>query len=133
MLVGVGAADGGARRWTAAQLTRPAGTAEFGRQWSWVQWSANVPVPPGASEVTLTCRATDSGYNTQPEYTEDLWNLRGYLSSAMPRVRVRVAGSEEGRGGTGGETSSSNSSSSKSISNKSSSADRKCDDNSSGA
>lgn len=100
VLVGVDAGDGAARQWTTAQLSKPAGTAEWGRQWSWVQWTAAVPVPSGASEVTLLCRATDSGHNTQPEYRDDLlWNLRGYLSNAVPRVRVRV--DSDGSGSTG--------------------------------
>ena len=63
----------------------------WGRQWSWVLWHADVPVPIGAESVELTCRATDSSHNTQPERTEEIWNLRGYLSNAWPKVRVRRA------------------------------------------
>ena len=66
----------------------PPAPPEHGRNWSWVLWRARVPVPPGAREVTLCCKAIDSAYNTQPERAD--YNLRGYLSNASPKVAVSV-------------------------------------------
>lgn len=74
---------------TAAADTTAASAAEPpGRTWSWVLWSARVPVPPGGGEVRLRCKAIDSAYNSQPERAD--YNLRGYLSNAQPNVMIRV-------------------------------------------
>jgi sulfite oxidase len=88
--------DGGAR-WTDAALQHTAGspdaatpptTPQEGRHWSWVLWSARVPLPAGATEVRLCCKATDSAYNSQPEVAD--YNLRGYLSNAWSKVILRA-------------------------------------------
>lgn len=75
-------ADGGAT-WTAADLGEDLGPAA----WRW--WSARVDLSPGDHE--LTARAWDESAATQPERSGPLWNLKGYMSSAWPRVAVRVS------------------------------------------
>jgi sulfite oxidase len=35
-------------------------------------------------------RAWDSSAATQPEHARTLWNPKGYVNNACPRVRVRV-------------------------------------------
>ena len=68
----------------------------YGREWSWVLWEARVRVPPDQSgQLKLCCKATDSSYNTQPEQSDHIYNLRGYMSNAWPRVRASVVNSAE--------------------------------------
>ena len=67
---------------------------QCGREWGWVLWEARVPVPAGQAEFVLCSKATDSSCNTQPEQAEHIYNLRGYMSNAWPRVRVRVQDAE---------------------------------------
>lgn len=43
------------------------------------------------SKVELWAKAVDSSYNTQPETFANIWNLRGVLSNAYHRVKVKVA------------------------------------------
>lgn len=53
-----------------------------------------MPVPVGENnedmEVEVWSKAVDSNYNVQPETFENTWNLRGVLSHAYCRVRVKV-------------------------------------------
>jgi sulfite oxidase len=44
---------------------------------------------PGEHEILV--RAWDSSAATQPEEHATLWNPKGYVNNARPRVRVRVA------------------------------------------
>lgn len=80
--------DGGAT-WTTATLERP--EQPLTRTWAWTLFSANVPVQPKKDgSVDLVCKAVDSSYNTQPDTTAPIWNLRGVLSNAWHHVSVKV-------------------------------------------
>ncbi|XP_066564281.1 sulfite oxidase, mitochondrial [Amia ocellicauda] len=61
-----------------------------GRAWAWKLWELNVPLPPDVHELVIICKAVDSSYNVQPDTVTPIWNLRGVLSNAWHRVRVRV-------------------------------------------
>lgn len=74
-------ADGGTT-WSVAALGRDLGPAA----WRW--WEATVDLRPGEHE--LVARAWDTAAATQPERAASLWNLKGYMSCACPRARVRV-------------------------------------------
>lgn len=74
-------ADGGAT-WTEAELGENLGEAA----WRW--WTAELDLPAGEHE--LVARAYDASAATQPERAAALWNLKGYMSCAWPRVTVRV-------------------------------------------
>jgi sulfite oxidase len=73
--------DGGTR-WSPAELLDDLG------RWAWRQWQITVHLPPGEHEIVV--RAWDSSAATQPEDEAALWNPKGYVNNARPRVRVRA-------------------------------------------
>jgi sulfite oxidase len=73
--------DGGAN-WTQAELLDDLG------RWAWRQWRITVDLAPGAHEIVV--RAWDSSAATQPESEAALWNPKGYVNNARPRVRVQA-------------------------------------------
>ncbi|XP_030756918.1 probable sulfite oxidase, mitochondrial isoform X2 [Sitophilus oryzae] len=60
------------------------------RHWAWTLWSIKIPVNNELNEVEIWAKATDSSYNTQPENFENIWNLRGVLSNAYHKVKVKL-------------------------------------------
>jgi sulfite oxidase len=75
--------DGGAQ-WLQAELL-----GDLGR-WAWRHWRIVVDLPPGEHEILV--RAWDSSAATQPENEAALWNPKGYVNNARPRIRIRAAG-----------------------------------------
>jgi sulfite oxidase len=73
--------DGGAT-WSQAELLEDLGP------WAWRLWRSTPTVPPGEQEILA--RAWDSSAATQPEDEAALWNPKGYVNNARPRVRVRA-------------------------------------------
>jgi sulfite oxidase len=69
--------------WSQAQLLDDLGP------WAWRHWRITVELAPGDHEIRV--RAWDSSAATQPESEADLWNPKGYVNNARPRVRVRAA------------------------------------------
>jgi sulfite oxidase len=63
---------------------------DLGR-WAWRHWRATVELAPGEHEIVV--RAWDSSAATQPETEAALWNPKGYVNNARPRVRVRAVAS----------------------------------------
>ncbi len=61
---------------------------DLGR-WAWRHWRITVDLPPGPQEILV--RAWDSSAATQPEDEAALWNPKGYVNNARPRVRVRAS------------------------------------------
>ena len=74
--------DGGAT-WSQAELLDDLG------RWAWRHWRITVDLAPGEHELLV--RAWDSSAATQPEDEAALWNPKGYVNNARPRVRVRAA------------------------------------------
>ncbi len=72
--------DGSA--WSQAELLDDLGP------WAWRQWRSTVDLTPGEHEIVV--RAWDSSAATQPESEAALWNPKGYVNNARPRVRVRA-------------------------------------------
>jgi sulfite oxidase len=56
--------------------------------WAWRHWRITVELAPGEHEIVA--RAWDSSAATQPEDEAALWNPKGYVNNARPRVRVRA-------------------------------------------
>ncbi|XP_064473334.1 sulfite oxidase-like [Ornithodoros turicata] len=81
-------ADGG-RTWKAAKLKSE--DTSLTRAWAWTLWEIDVPIPEGAEKLEIVSKAVDSSYNTQPDTTENIWNLRGVLNNAWHRVTYKVA------------------------------------------
>ncbi|KAJ1645844.1 hypothetical protein J3B02_002191 [Coemansia erecta] len=65
--------DGSQRDWSA-------------KQWSWVLWSYQIDSVP--ANCAISCRAWDSGGNTQPAAA--VWNYRGVMNNSVFRVRPQV-------------------------------------------
>ena len=74
--------DAGAS-WSQADLLDDRG------RWAWRHWRITVELEPGEHEILV--RAWDSSAATQPENEAALWNPKGYVNNARPRVRVRAA------------------------------------------
>jgi sulfite oxidase len=74
--------DGGAGWWQAELLD------DLG-PWAWRHWRAMIVLAPGEHEILV--RAWDSSGATQPEHEAALWNPKGYVNNARPRVQVRAA------------------------------------------
>jgi sulfite oxidase len=73
--------DGGAS-WTQADLLDDLG------RWAWRQWRITLELEPGEHELLV--RAWDSSAATQPEDEAALWNPKGYVNNARPRIRIRA-------------------------------------------
>jgi sulfite oxidase len=73
--------DGGAS-WAQADLLEDLG------RWAWRHWRITVELAAGEHQILV--RAWDSSAATQPEDEAALWNPKGYVNNARPRVRVRV-------------------------------------------
>jgi sulfite oxidase len=73
--------DGGTK-WLPADLSDDLGP------WAWRHWRITVDLAPGDHEIVV--RAWDSSAATQPESEASLWNPKGYVNNARPRVRVRA-------------------------------------------
>ena len=73
--------DGGAT-WRQAELLEDLG------RWAWRQWRISLTLAPGEHEILV--RAWDSSAATQPDDEAGLWNPKGYVNNARPRVRVRA-------------------------------------------
>lgn len=73
--------DGGST-WSAAELLDDLGP------WAWRQWRTSVDLEPGEHEIVV--RAWDSSAATQPESEAAMWNPKGYVNNARPRLRVRA-------------------------------------------
>jgi sulfite oxidase len=73
----------GATSWSQAELLDDLGP------WAWRHWRAIVELAPGEHEILV--RAWDSSAATQPEDEAALWNPKGYVNNARPRIRVRAA------------------------------------------
>ena len=60
--------------------------------WAWRHWRIDVDLAARDHEVLV--RAWDSSAATRPEDEAALWNPKGYVNNARPRIRVRaIAGS----------------------------------------
>lgn len=68
--------------WSQAELLDDLGP------WAWRQWRTTVALTPGEHEIEV--RAWDSSAATQPEGEAALWNPKGYVNNARPRVRVHA-------------------------------------------
>ncbi len=73
--------DGGAS-WAQADLLEDLG------QWAWRHWQITLELTPGEHEIQV--RAWDSSAATQPEDEAALWNPKGYVNNARPRLHLRV-------------------------------------------
>ncbi|XP_055373070.1 sulfite oxidase, mitochondrial [Condylostylus longicornis] len=81
-------ADGG-DNWIVADIIRQ-GEEQPGKHYGWVIWQAEIPVKKNQKEIEIWSKAVDSNYNVQPETFKNTWNLRGVLSHAYSRIKVKL-------------------------------------------
>lgn len=74
--------DGGAS-WQQAELLEDLG------RWAWRHWRITLDVSPGEHELLV--RAWDSSAATQPDDEAGLWNPKGYVNNARPKIRLRAS------------------------------------------
>lgn len=75
------------RTWQQAQFE--AAQEKGHRSWSWRQWSLAVPIRLLSGNICV--KATDEGYNTQPETFGPYYNFRGNLANSWHRVPISEA------------------------------------------
>jgi sulfite oxidase len=68
--------------WSQAELLDDLG------RWAWRHWRITLDLVPGDHEILV--RAWDSSAATQPEDEAALWNPKGYVNNARPRIRIRA-------------------------------------------
>jgi sulfite oxidase len=68
--------------WSQAELLDDLG------RWAWRHWRITLDLAPGDHEILV--RAWDSSAATQPEDEAALWNPKGYVNNARPRIRIRA-------------------------------------------
>jgi sulfite oxidase len=73
--------DGG-DSWSEARLLDDLG------RWAWRQWEATLELAAGEHEILV--RAWDSSAATQPEHARAMWNPKGYVNNACPRIRLHA-------------------------------------------
>jgi sulfite oxidase len=73
--------DGGLT-WRQANLLEDLG------RWAWRHWRITLDLAPGEHELLV--RAWDSSAATQPEDEAALWNPKGYVNNARPRIRLHA-------------------------------------------
>jgi len=78
--------DGG-KSWREADLVE-GGKQPLDRAWAWTLWKLDASLKEAATEIVV--KAVDTAYNTQPDDTAAIWNLRGVNSNSWHRVPVTV-------------------------------------------
>jgi len=73
--------DAGAS-WRQAELLEDLG------RWAWRHWRITLDLTAGEHEILV--RAWDSSAATQPEDEATLWNPKGYVNNARPRIQIRA-------------------------------------------
>lgn len=84
--------DGG-KSWETANIAQGS-NQPYGRAWAWVFWECDaIPATVCADgcSVELCCKGVDMAFNTQPESSDGLWNVRGLANNSWFRLRHKVA------------------------------------------
>jgi sulfite oxidase len=85
----ISSSSGGEEGWATEQ--------RMDRAWAWTFWECDVEVPGSLAgqQLEVVCKATDVGYNVQPDSVDGVWNLRGINNNAWQRMRVNVVAPAE--------------------------------------
>ena len=99
-IVRIDVSSNGGKTWhTATKTAGPSAEAiRTNRAWAWTLWEREVLVDEAelknnGNQLTLTAKAVDTDYNTQPESVTPIWNFRGLLNNSWHKVKVTVANS----------------------------------------
>lgn len=80
------------KSWETAKITQ-GGNQPFGRAWAWVFWECdNIPakVLEDGRTVEVSSKGVDTAFNTQPQYVDGMWNVRGLANNSWFRSRLRL-------------------------------------------
>ncbi|KAL7529057.1 hypothetical protein ACHAXR_002769 [Thalassiosira sp. AJA248-18] len=80
------------KSWSDATITQGS-DQPYGRAWAWVFWECPA-VPATVCEdgisVDLSCKGVDLAFNTQPESSDGVWNVRGLANNSWYRLRHQL-------------------------------------------
>mmetsp|Transcript_8984 Transcript_8984/g.19105 ORF Transcript_8984/g.19105 Transcript_8984/m.19105 type:complete len:670 (+) Transcript_8984:264-2273(+) len=82
--------------WETSTMTKGS-EQPHGRAWAWTFWECDgIParVCDDGCSVELCCKGVDSSFNTQPESSDGLWNVRGLANNSWFKVTHRLNGDE---------------------------------------
>lgn len=80
------------KTWADAKITQGA-DQPYGRAWAWVFWECSTvrtTVGDDGVCIELSSKGVDTAFNTQPESSDGLWNVRGLANNSWYRLRHRV-------------------------------------------
>ncbi|KAM3727971.1 Sulfite oxidase [Dirofilaria immitis] len=80
--------DGG-ETWQAAQLIQDP-DQDIDHMWSWTFFKSTIKIPDDMQKLDLVCKATDRSYNTQPDTSRGIWNIRGLINNAWHHVPIEI-------------------------------------------
>uniref|UniRef100_A0A1I7VJP0 sulfite oxidase n=1 Tax=Loa loa TaxID=7209 RepID=A0A1I7VJP0_LOALO len=80
--------DGG-ETWQAAELIQDP-EQDIDHMWSWTFFKSTIKIPDDVKQLDLVCKATDRSYNTQPDTSRGIWNIRGLLNNAWHHVPIEI-------------------------------------------
>ena len=76
-----------ANNWHTAELLTGCNQPPYS-SWAWTFWEIEIPVNKNdIGEIeNIICKATDISYNTQPQESRSIWNLRGIFNNSWHKV-----------------------------------------------
>ena len=78
------------KTWTTAEL-KEGSNQRFGRAWAWTFWESTVPaLVREDGSVQIACKSVDMAFNSQPERSDHIWNVRGLGNNSWFRKSVEV-------------------------------------------
>ena len=80
-----------ANNWHTAELLTGCNQPPYS-SWAWTFWEIKIPLSENAMKdkeiQSIICKATDISYNTQPQESRSIWNLRGILNNSWHQVKI---------------------------------------------
>lgn len=82
------------KTWKTATL-KEGGSQRFMRAWAWTFWECEIPCKVGDDgKIELASKAVDAAFNSQPQNSNQMWNVRGLGNNSWFRVQQVVCGSK---------------------------------------
>ncbi len=81
------------KTWAITNITQGS-EQPHGKAWAWVFWECpSIPatVCEDGVSVQLSCKGVDKAFNTQPESSDGMWNVRGLGNNSWFRLKHQVA------------------------------------------
>lgn len=76
-------------QWHTAKLLEGCNQPSY-KSWAWTFWEIEIPLPnTNINDLNIVCKATDITYNTQPENSKHIWNLRGLFNNSWHTIKLK--------------------------------------------